>query len=120
MAGARLMMLFMQLATHNRITAGDMADTLGVSVRTVYRDIDTLREAGFPIDGTPRMGYELGEMGRLPPLLAPAEEMRALIAGAYAVRGGNDEKLAAGAKALLARVRRLVPARSRAGLGLKG
>ena len=120
MSAARSMMLFMQLASHNRITAGEMAEALGVAVRTVYRDIDTLREAGFPIEGTPRMGYELGELGTLPPMLLPVEEMRALIAGAYAVRSGDNEKMAAAAKALLARVRKLVPPRSRAGLGLKG
>lgn len=120
MSAARSMMLFIQLASNTRVTAAEMAEKLGVAVRTVYRDIDALRDAGFPIEGTPRMGYELGELGRLPPLLLPADEMRALVAGALALRNAKDEKLAASARALLVRVRKLVPARSRAGLGLKG
>ncbi len=119
MPASRSMMLFLELNSRDRVTAAELAEALGVHVRTVYRDIDELRVAGFPIRGTPRMGYELGEMGNLPPLHLPADELRALIAGAYAVRAGNDEALAGAAKALIARLRRLVPARSRAGLGLK-
>ena len=120
MAASRSMLLFLELKSRERMTAAELADALGVHVRTVYRDIDELRLAGFPIRGTPRMGYELGEMGNLPPLHLPTDEMRALIAGAYALRGSNDDALAGAAKALIARLRKLVPPRSRSGLGLKG
>lgn len=120
MSAQRSMLLFLQLSLRNRATAAELADTLGVNVRTVYRDVEALRRGGFPVIGTPRMGYELGEVGNMAPLLLPADEMRALIAGAYAMRSGGDEALAGGAKALLARLRKLVPPRSRSGLGLKG
>ncbi len=120
MPAQRSTMLIKQLAARPRMTAAELAGNLGVTVRTVYRDIEALRDAGFPVSGTPRIGYELGELGTLPPLLLPADEMRALVAGAYAVRAGSDEALANAAKALLSRIRRLVPPRSRGGLGLKG
>jgi predicted DNA-binding transcriptional regulator YafY len=119
MAAQRSMMLFMQLAARERVTAAELAEALGVNVRTIYRDVELLRSCGFTVEGTPRVGYSLGETGRMPPLLLPDDELRALIAGAYAMRNSSDEAIAHSAKALLARLRRLVPPRSRAGLGLK-
>ena len=120
MAAQRSMMLYMQMASRERVTAGELAEKLGVTIRTIYRDIDELRECGFVIHGTPRLGYTLADIGALPPLLLPAEELRAMIAGLQAVRNSSDADVVYGAKALLARLRKIVPPRSRPGLGLKG
>lgn len=120
MPASRSMMLYMQLAARERITAAELAEALDVNIRTIYRDIDELRDCGFTINGTPRVGYSLGEIGSLPPLLLSPDELRALIAGVYAVRNSEDPAVAYGAKGLIARLKKVVPPRSRAGLGLKG
>ena len=55
------------------------AEQFGVSVRTVYRDIAALEEAGFPIVGTPGDGYHLGSGAHLKPLAVTPEEAEALV-----------------------------------------
>lgn len=63
MRASRLLTLLMLLQTRGRLTARQLADEVGVSVRTIYRDIDSLSEAGVPIYGDPGPagGYALVE-----------------------------------------------------------
>ena len=56
-----------------------MADRFGISLRTVYRDIRSLEEAGVPIAGEAGVGYSLMEGYRLPPVLFTKEEAMALV-----------------------------------------
>ena len=51
------------------VTAGDLAEELGVSVRSIYRDIDTLRERGAVVSGAAGLGYVLKPGYLLPPLM---------------------------------------------------
>jgi predicted DNA-binding transcriptional regulator YafY len=61
MRATRLISTLMLLQAKGRLTAQDLADRLEVSVRTVYRDVDTLQQAGIPIygDAGPSGGYQL-------------------------------------------------------------
>ncbi|MFB7650948.1 MULTISPECIES: DUF4240 domain-containing protein [unclassified Streptomyces] len=61
MRAARLLSLVLLLQNRGRLTAGELAEELGVSVRTVYRDIDSLSGAGIPVygDGGHGGGYQL-------------------------------------------------------------
>ena len=83
------------------LRAADAAETLGVTVRTIYRDIDALRAAGFAIEGDPGVGYILTAQPSTGPLALTKDERRALIAGAKLVKAGGDAVLARAASSLL-------------------
>lgn len=70
-----------------------LAERLGVTTRTVRRDITRLRDLGYPIDATagPEGGYRLGPGGDLPPLLLDDDEAAAVVVGlSTAVVAGVD------------------------------
>ena len=71
------------------VTAAQLAAQLSVSVRTVYRDIQTLAELGARIDGDAGVGYVLRAGFFLPPLMFGEDEIEALRARASSPRGAN-------------------------------
>ena len=86
------------------ITAARLAEEQGVSVRTLYRDIQTLIGLGAPIDGEAGIGYMLKPGFFLPPLMFTAEELEALVLGARWVGAQPDDGLGAAAKNALAKI----------------
>jgi predicted DNA-binding transcriptional regulator YafY len=86
------------------VTAAALAEEQGVSVRTLYRDIQTLIGLGAPIEGEAGVGYMLKPGFFLPPLMFSAEELEALVLGARWVGGQPDEGLAGAAKNALAKI----------------
>ena len=91
------------------VTADRLADDLGVSSRSVYRDIDTLRALGASIDGEPGVGYRLRPGFLLPPLMMTPDELDALTLGASWVRQRADPALAAAAESALAKIAAVHP-----------
>lgn len=61
------------------ITAATLAERFGVSLRTIYRDVQTLKTAGVPIIGDPGFGYSIMEGYRLPPIAFSEPEALALL-----------------------------------------
>jgi len=92
-------------------TAGALAQELDVSLRTVYRDIDTLRGLGAVIDGEAGFGYTLIEDNALPPLGFEDEELEALVLGLREVEQIGDPDLASAAGAALAKLQARLPPR---------
>jgi predicted DNA-binding transcriptional regulator YafY len=86
------------------VTAAQLAHEQGVSVRTLYRDVQTLLGLGAPIDGEAGIGYLLRPGFFLPPLTFSADELEALILGARWVERQADEELAAAAKNALGKI----------------
>lgn len=86
------------------ITAARLAQETGVSLRSVYRDIDSLRAGGALIDGERGYGYRLVEDGALPPQNFDRMELEALSLGLNEVRHFGDESLAAAAVSALAKI----------------
>src|SRR5215470_7309503 len=92
---SRLFKLMDALRGHRRpVTAARLAEDLSVSIRTVYRDIQTLIDLGAPVEGEAGLGYLLRAGFFLPPLMFGEDEPEALVLGARWVRGQGDPALA--------------------------
>jgi predicted DNA-binding transcriptional regulator YafY len=90
-------------------TATHLAERLGVSERTVYRDIRDLVLAGTPIDGEAGVGYRIRPGYDLPPLMFDRDEVQALVLGARIVRQFGDPGLARASDAILGKVAAILP-----------
>lgn len=86
------------------VTALDLADELGVSQRSIYRDIETLRALGAPLEGEAGVGYCLRPGFFLPPLAFSPDEMDALILGLGWVQQRADPALAQSSESALAKI----------------
>jgi predicted DNA-binding transcriptional regulator YafY len=75
----RVTAILVQLQSRRIVKAQDMADRFNISLRTVYRDIKTLEEAGIPIIGEAGVGYSIMEGYRLPPVMFTKDEATALL-----------------------------------------
>ncbi|MBX6333611.1 MAG: HTH domain-containing protein [Gemmatimonadaceae bacterium] len=82
-----------------------LAAELGISLRTLYRDIATLQAQGARIDGEPGIGYVLRPGFTLPPLTFSEEEIEALVLGARWVAKRADEQLGEAARRAIAKIR---------------
>jgi predicted DNA-binding transcriptional regulator YafY len=80
------------------VTAARLAEETEVSMRTLYRDIETLRAGGALIDGAAGLGYTLTEDPALPPQMFTRLEVEALVLGLAEVRQAGDPALAAAAR----------------------
>src|SRR5436190_1720743 len=91
---ARLLDLIQALRRRRRpVTAAVLAAELGVSERTVYRDIATLVGQGAPVEGEAGIGYVLKPGFTLPPLMFAEEEIEALVLGLSWVAERGDAAL---------------------------
>jgi len=86
----RITALLIQLQSKKVVKAQDLADRFEISLRTVYRDIRTLEEAGVPIYGEAGVGYSIMEGYRLPPVLFTREEATALVAAEKMMENFTD------------------------------
>ncbi|MDX1382945.1 MAG: YafY family protein [Thermoanaerobaculia bacterium] len=110
----RLFQIIQLLRRRRRpITAGELAERLRVSERTVYRDVRDLIDSGVPLRGEAGVGYVLSRSYDLPPLMFDEQELEALVLGARIVQSWADPGLAAAADALMAKVEVVVPERLR-------
>ena len=91
------------------ITAARLAEEVGVSLRSLYRDIDSLRAAGARIDGERGYGYRLIEDYALPPQTFDRTEIEAIVLGLGEVRNMGDPALAEAAASVLAKVAATLP-----------
>ena len=109
----RLLALMQQLRTGRRPRqAHELAQMLGVSLRTLYRDIDLLRAQGADIRGEAGVGYVLKKGApTLPPLMFAEGEIEALVLGLRWVVQQPDPALVASARSVLAKVEAVLPAR---------
>lgn len=96
------------------LPAHRLADTLGVSLRTVYRDVADLQLSGVPIEGEAGVGYVLRKGADIPPLMFNADELEALVVGTRFVRAFGGTRLGAGASAALLKIEAVLPPELRA------
>lgn len=101
----------MQILRRHRhpVRGASLATELGISLRTLYRDIAALQAQGACIDGEPGLGYLMRPGFLLPPLMFSEEEVEALVLGARWVANRADRQLGDAARNLIAKVAAVLP-----------
>ncbi|MFJ7208661.1 helix-turn-helix transcriptional regulator [Streptomyces sp. NPDC098789] len=112
---ARLLRLLSLLQAHREWTGSALAERLGVTPRTVRRDVDRLRELGYPVNASPGTGggYQLGAGAELPPLLLDDDEAVAVAIGLRTAAGNGVEGIGEASVRALAKLEQVLPARLR-------
>jgi predicted DNA-binding transcriptional regulator YafY len=100
----RRLLILMRLREETPVRATDLAEECGCSVRTVYRDIEALSQAGVPVAAMPGEGYRMVPGYHLPPVAFTAEEAMQLLLGADLIRGLGTLEQRESARAAAAKV----------------
>lgn len=108
---SRTLRLLALLQRHRHWSGEGLADALGVSIRTVRRDIDRLRELGYPVEASRGVdgGYELAPGAVLPPLVLDDEEAVALAVGLQASTMNAPDGVGEASARALAKVVQVMP-----------
>jgi predicted DNA-binding transcriptional regulator YafY len=111
----RLLKLLSLLQAHRDWTGPELAQRLGVTVRTVRRDVDKLRALGYPVEADLGVagGYRLGAGASLPPLLLDDDEAVAVAVGLRTAAGGTVAGIAETSVRALAKLEQVLPSRLR-------
>ena len=112
---ARLLRLLSLLQARQDWTGAELAGRLGVGLRTVRRDIDRLRDLGYPVDAAPGVagGYRLGVGAALPPLLLDDEEAVAVAISLRTATTGSVAGLEESSLRALTKLQQMLPSRLR-------
>ncbi|MGW6273425.1 helix-turn-helix transcriptional regulator [Streptomyces sp. NPDC055060] len=116
---ARLLRLLSLLQAHRDWPGADLAERLGVTPRTVRRDVDRLRELGYPVHASPGTGggYRLGAGAELPPLLLDDDEAVAVAVGLRTAAGQGIEGIGETSVRALGKLEQVLPGRLRRRVG---
>ena len=111
----RALLLLSLLQTHRFWPGAELTERLGVSARTLRRDVDRLRVLGYPVDATPGAagGYRLAAGAHLPPLLLDDEEAVAIAVGLRTAAGASIDGMDDTALRALAKLEQVLPDRLR-------
>lgn len=105
----RMLAIVIELQRKGVLRAEDLAAKFETSIRTIYRDVQALSEAGVPVAGAPGVGYSLMEGYFLPPVGFTAEEAVALLIGADFVRIRLDAEYGAKARSSQEKIEAILP-----------
>jgi predicted DNA-binding transcriptional regulator YafY len=108
----RLYALMQRLRGGDLHTAEAMAQDLGVSVRTIYRDMDTLAASGVPVEGARGYGYRVQDAVTLPALNLTEAELEALHLALAALGASELDDMALAARTLATKIDAVLPADS--------
>src|SRR2546427_12625802 len=106
----RLFRIVQYLRGRRLTTAAFLADRLGVSLRTVYRDVRDLSLSGVPVEGEAGVGYRLKSGFDVPPLMFTLDEIEALAVGARMVEAWGGPVLAESARTAIEKIVAALPA----------
>lgn len=111
MSRTQRLLQLLQILRHHRypVIGSALATELGISVRTLYRDIHTLQAQGAQIEGEPGLGYVLRPGFMLPPLMFSEDEIEALVLGSRWVANRGDSRLGSAAQNALAKIAAVLP-----------
>ena len=105
---ARLFDLIQMLRDGKLHTAAELAAALGVSPRTIWRDMAVMAQTGLPVTGERGLGYILRSPLMLPPTMLTPDELEALTLGLTHIET-TDPARARAARSLLAKIATLLP-----------
>lgn len=105
---SRITAILIQLQSKRIIKAKEIAQRFEISLRTVYRDIKTLQEAGVPIGAENGVGYYLVRGYTLPPIAITEEEANALIISEQFIKKQGDKSLTQNFDSLLFKIKSIV------------
>ncbi|MEP7100090.1 MAG: YafY family protein [Burkholderiales bacterium] len=110
----RLFQLVQLIRGRRLSTAAFLAERLGVSDRTVYRDVADLMAQGVPIEGEAGVGYRMKAGFDLPPMMFTKDEAQALVAAVRLAQSRLDPALAGHAEGALSKILAVLPPAARA------
>jgi predicted DNA-binding transcriptional regulator YafY len=112
---ARLLRLLSLLQSRRAWAGPELAERLGVGVRTIRRDVERLRRLGYPVHAAPGVagGYRLGAGAELPPLLLDDDEAVAVAVGLRTAAGGSVAGIEETSVRALAKLEQVLPAHLR-------
>lgn len=101
----RVTAILIQLQSKRVVKAQDIAERFGISLRTVYRDVRTLEEAGIPIIGEAGVGYSIMDGYRLPPVMFTTEEATAFLTAEKLIEKLTDPSTGESYKSAMYKIR---------------
>lgn len=104
----RVTAIFIQLQSRKIVRAKDIAERFNISIRTVYRDIQTLAEAGVPIGSEAGIGYYLIDGYRLPPVMFSKEEVTAFLTAEKLIEKFTDNSIDLNFKSGMMKIRAIL------------
>jgi predicted DNA-binding transcriptional regulator YafY len=104
----RLAAILIQLQSRPLVKAQDIAEKFSISLRTVYRDVKALEEAGVPIIGEAGTGYRIMEGYKLPPVMFNMDEATALLTASKLVQSKTDAGISKHYTAALDKIRSIL------------
>jgi predicted DNA-binding transcriptional regulator YafY len=104
----RISAILIQLQSRRVVKAADIAERFNISLRTVYRDVKTLEEAGIPLIGEAGVGYSIMDGYRLPPVMFTKEEATAFLTAEKFVEKLTDTSTSANYKSAMYKVRAIL------------
>ena len=104
----RVSAILIQLQSRRVVKASDIAERFNISLRTVYRDVKTLEEAGIPIIGEAGVGYSIMDGYRLPPVMFTREEATAFLTAEKFVEKLTDASIMEHHKSAMYKIRSIL------------
>jgi predicted DNA-binding transcriptional regulator YafY len=104
----RISAILIQLQSRRIVKAADIAERFNISLRTVYRDVKTLEEAGIPLIGEAGVGYSIMDGYRLPPVMFTKEEATAFLTAEKFVETMTDASTMTNYKSAMYKVRAIL------------
>lgn len=105
----RLLSIALVLSARRRLRAQELAEEFGVTLRTVYRDVRALQQAGFPVVGTAGDGYRIPAASQLRPLAFKPEEAEVLVMAARLLEALVDAPLKDRLRSAVSKLEAILP-----------
>ncbi|MFY0594137.1 helix-turn-helix transcriptional regulator [Roseivirga sp.] len=112
----RLTAILVHLQSKKVVTAQEIADRFEISLRTVYRDVRSLEEAGVPLGAEAGKGYFIMEGYHLPPVMFTSEEANALVIGSKLIEGQTDRSIKKHFKEAMFKIKSVLKSEEKEGL----